>query len=207
MVEDKQQANFQDDREDEFLRERLRKWNGPVRDPFYEMMGTRSRKSKLIAGLLSFLVPGTGQFYLGQMQRGITIMLLLIVDIFAIVTFSTSSKEIIPLIVLFSLLIPVIYFYNIFDALQQADKINHRPLGFGPEPFYSEAGDARDPLGRLAKGSYLGYLLVAVGVLLFLVGAKPAWLEKLLDLVGSSVGAILLIGIGVYLFFRESRNK
>ncbi len=76
------------DREDEFLRERMERWgqsSKPLYDPF---VPRRPRKNKWISGILSFLIPGTGQLYLGLMQRGLGIMVLFMLDIFfAIVYF------------------------------------------------------------------------------------------------------------------------
>lgn len=196
------------DPEEEFLKERLRRWGGGYRQPFDPFMPRRPYKSKWVAGLLSFIIPGTGQFYLGLMQRGVTIMLLLALNIVAIVFTGLHAETNIPLIVLFSLMIPVIYFYNIFDALQQADRMNGSPGAGGYEDWYAgpgtvPAGRANKPRG--GKGS-LGYVLIAGGVLLFMISSKPHWLNKAFEFLGSSVGAVLLIVIGVYLFFKESRK-
>lgn len=197
------------DLEDEFLKERLRRWGGEgYRQSFDPFLARRPRKSKWTAGLLSFFVPGTGQLYLGLMQRGIGIMLLLALNIVAVVFTSIHAATNIPLLVLFSLMIPVIYFYNIFDALQQADRMNGSPGTGSYEDWYAGSGTA--PTGKTntpfgGKGG-LGYVLIAGGVLLFMISSKPHWLNKAFEFLGSSVGAVLLIVIGVYLFFKESRK-
>lgn len=202
------QSQAEEDREEAFLRERMERWNkSGSNPPPFDPLRTSPRKSKVVACLLSFLIPGTGQLYLGQMQRGMMIMLLLILDIFAIVFFATHSSTSIPLIVLFSLFVPVIYFYNIFDALQQTDKVNEQWGGVYSDPL-SDAGAAFRPTSKKwMKGSTIGYLLIIGGVFLFLVSSKPDWLNRIFDMMGSSIGAILLIIGGVVLFFRESTKK
>ncbi|WP_258313545.1 hypothetical protein [Paenibacillus sp. tmac-D7] len=196
------------DREDEFLRERMERWgqsSKPLYDPFVPQ---RPRKNKWISGILSFLIPGTGQLYLGLMQRGLGIMVLFMLDIFAIVYFSIGVS--IPLIVLFSLLLPVVYFYNIFDALQQTDRVN----GWGgPGDLQGQTGfdpltsAVEKPSTKWGKGNNFGYLLIMAGVILFLAAGKPAWLDSVFDFLGSTFGALILIGIGLALFFKESMKK
>jgi TM2 domain-containing membrane protein YozV len=81
-------------------------------------------KKKWIAGLTAFFVPGTGHFYLGQMLKGITIMLLISIDICVIVYVMTLENMLAT--ILFSLMLPIIYFYSLFDAIQSTDVINER---------------------------------------------------------------------------------
>lgn len=196
------------DREDEFFRERMERWGQASKPPFDPFVPRRPRKNKWVAGILSFLIPGTGQLYLGLMQRGLGIMVLFMLDIFAIVYFSIGVS--IPLIVLFSLLLPIMYFYNIFDALQQTDRVN----GWGgpadlpdAEGFDPWAGGVEKPNRKRGNSNNFGYLLIIAGVLLFLVAGKPAWLDSVFDFLGSTFGALILIGIGLALFFKESMKK
>lgn len=209
-MEDQRKQPFfnEEEKEEAFLRERMERWNqkSPNQPP-YDPFRTVQRKSKFVACLLSFLIPGTGQLYLGLMQRGMMFMLLLIANIFAIVFFATSSSSSIPLIVLFSLFVPVIYFYNIFDALQQTDKVNSDWGGFYSDPMGDASGQPRSAISKIPKGSTLGYLLIIGGVFLFLVSSKPAWLNRIFELLGSSIGAIVLIVVGVILFLKESTKK
>lgn len=100
------------------------------------------KKRKWLAGLLAFFIPGTGHLYLGQMAKGISIMFLTSLNISAIVFAGMSFDE--PLIiVLLALLLPIIYFYNLFDAIQSADVVNQRlrypvwqPPAFAPQQHY-----------------------------------------------------------------------
>lgn len=168
------------------------------------------KKRKWAAGLLSFLFPGLGHFYAGAMQRGLFFMLLFVGAIVGVVFFAESG--IVPLIVLISIMIPVVFFYSLFDALQTTDRINrygedysfpHPPGAFG-NPYDVPAGSA---YRRSISGSQAGIALIAVGALLFLATNKPAWVETLIQGSGSFVGALILIGAGVYLFISESRKN
>ncbi|WP_281889634.1 hypothetical protein [Paenibacillus sp. YYML68] len=201
-----------DDAEDQFLRERMERWGQKGRYLHEPYLRPVARKSKWLAGLLSFLFPGTGQLYLGLMKHGLGIMVLFVLNIFAIVFFGIS--EIIPLSVLFSLLLPVMYFYNIFDALQQTDRVNgwgyFDARGEGPQKegsFRAAEERTTSPFyKRWSKGNNLGYMLIGAGVLIFLTAGRPAWLEQLFAFFGSTFGALLLIGLGLFLFVRESRK-
>ncbi|MCZ8523471.1 MULTISPECIES: hypothetical protein [Paenibacillus] len=206
-----------EDEEDVFLKERIERWSAskeesrPRQEPFDPFFPPRPVKRKWIAGLLSFMVPGTGQLYLGLMQRGMGMMLLFIMNIFAIVFFAVNAEMNIPLVVLFSLLVPVIYFYNIFDALQQTDRVNGYggPLSYGGRGLEG-TGDASvpSPFGRsLAGGRGFGFLLIAAGAVLFLTAGKPEWLNRMMELLGSSAGALILIGAGLYMLVRETMRK
>lgn len=201
------------EREEQFLRERMERWGPPRGGPFNPMFSPMQRKSKWIAGLCSFFVPGTGQLYLGLMQRGLSLMLLLLLNIVAIVFFSEHGN--VPLIVMFSLFVPMIYFYNIFDALQQTDRVNGYAHHYGP--YASKGAPGADappglgpidrPVGRLGRSGRFGYILIGAGLLLFLINGKPAWLDRMLEMVGSTVGAIVLIVIGLIMFYKESFRK
>lgn len=175
-------------------------------DPYADM----PHKSKFAAGVLAFFIPGTGHFYLGLMQKGLYIMLAIILDIAAISSVmnqhNTSSNTNIPLLVLLGCLIPIIYFYNLFDALQSTDQVNayRRAVRLGHIP---PAPAGSDPLGRQIKTSAYGAALIAVGFFLFLISKKPAWLQDLIDMLGSYVGAVILIGTGLLLFLAESKKR
>lgn len=169
--------------------------------PYYPKI---PKKRKWLACMLSLFIPGTGHFYLGLMQRGLLIMVLTILDIFTVVTLASAEDGAsIPLVTLFSLIIPVIYFYNIFDALQATDFVNSRyergELQFGDLPG--------DPLQKLMRGNNLGVILIGAGGLFFLISMKPRWFEGLFDVLGSYIGAVMLIAAGLAMFLLESRKK
>lgn len=164
----------------------------------------RRTRDKFISVLLALIIPGTGHFYLGFMQRGLVIMVLLGLDIAAIPYFAIGRTNI-PLVVLFSCLIPVIYLYNVFDALHMADVRNgdrRNPVEIQPSPF-RENQTKRS--GR--KPGFSGMGLAVIGVLLIVFGTKPPWVERALHSYGSQIGAVLLIGAGVYLYWKENRRR
>lgn len=199
---------------DRFFEERLNRMGPLPTQPSisYDPFATRPRKSKFAAGLLAFLIPGTGHFYLGLMQRGLFVMLALIADIYAIVhtTMSARGEVNVPLVTLFGLLIPVIYFYNIFDALQSTDAVNAKWRASGDG--VPDSGSALGAQGALSSGegrwkrANLGWLLVAGGCLVLLLSNKPAWMAQLYESAGSYMGAVVLIAAGVYLFLKDSRK-
>ncbi|WP_199624742.1 hypothetical protein [Paenibacillus alkalitolerans] len=166
------------------------------------------RKKKWAAGLLSFLFPGLGHLYAGDMQRGLFFMLLFVGNIVGIVFFSEGG--IVPLIVLLAVMIPVVFFYSLFDALQATDRVNQQvqyPYQVpdpGADSFSPPAGST---YRRSIGGSQIGIALIGVGALIFLTVNKPAWLESLIESSGSIVGAVILIGAGVLLFVNESRKN
>lgn len=164
------------------------------------------RKRKWVAGLLSLIVPGIGHFYLGFMQKGLVVMLLIIMDICAIVHFSLNMASI-PLITLLSLFLPLIYFYTLFDALQSTDKVNAAYAA--KETSFGQRSEAVFGEGSASGGSmYVGWLLVGAGALSFVFGAKPEWIGKMMDKFGTTLGGFVLIGIGILIFLRNmSRPK
>lgn len=218
MNKDDKQNNFTND---PFLDERIRNMRQTPPPPpppgfngygpgHYPYANNVSKKSKFVAGLFAFFFPGLGHFYLGLMQRGLSFMLLLALDIMAIVYFSSSGLEVnIPLIVLLSLLIPGIYFYNLFDALQCTDRINVRRMyGYIPDEFGGASPTWDKAIGSsFLKGNGLGLLLIMFGVFVILFSINPGWLRALFQYGGSYLAAIILIVVGGAILFRESKKN
>ncbi|MBE0341982.1 hypothetical protein E4V51_13450, partial [Paenibacillus sp. 28ISP30-2] len=77
---------------------------------------------KVIAIIMAALLPGLGHLFLGLFIRGLTFIVLLLLDIFAMLYVASDGLRInIPLLILLGLFIPVLYFYNVYDVLQSAD--------------------------------------------------------------------------------------
>ncbi|MEC0230656.1 hypothetical protein [Paenibacillus alba] len=169
--------------------------------PYYQI----PKKRKWMAGILSFIVPGTGHFYLGLMQRGLFIMMLLILDIFIITSLASQSNASVAAVTLFALFLPVIYFYNLFDALQATDHVNRR-MELGE---FSGAQDIefRDPLQKLIKGTNMGVILIAAGAVFFLLSNKPLWVTGLFNLMGSYLGSVVLVLAGIAMYLLDSRKN
>lgn len=177
------------------------------------------RKRKWIAGLLAFFIPGIGHFYLGLMVKGIVIMLLIALDITAIVSVATGGADALP-IVLLSLLLPIIYFYNLFDAIQSTDTVNERfaAAGWNPQSGWTAApppaqnGPAAGPNdSRAAWNGVRGLppsslLFLGAAAIVVLIMADISWTHWLFNSSGSLVGAVLLIVAGAGLWLWEMRG-
>ena len=85
------------------------------------------KKRKFVTFLLS-AVPGLGHFYLGLMNRGLAVMGAFI--IFGVVIGSMSELMHVPELLMFLVLLPVIWFYGLFDALSLCQKFK---VGEPPE--------------------------------------------------------------------------
>ncbi|WP_309120986.1 DUF6677 family protein [Paenibacillus sp.] len=148
------------------------------------------KKKKWVAGLLSALFPGIGHLYAGAMQRGLFFMLILVGNIFGVVL--VSIEGIVPLIVLLGILIPVVYFYTLFDALQTTDRMNR---------FDGDASGAASP--QRGRSSLAQYAFIGGGLLFAAYWATTGG-EGLDSIAGDNgplivAGALILIGVFVFL--------
>ncbi|MEK3697072.1 DUF4097 family beta strand repeat-containing protein [Paenibacillus sp. FSL R10-2199] len=166
----------------------------------------RPRKRKFIAGLLAAVIPGTGHLYLGLLRKGISFIFLILLDIVALLYFSSIGMQInVPLLILLALLIPALYFYNVFDVLQSADRILRFPEEHDPE--LSDMKDSAKNTGRRVRisepGVSFGLLLLIGGALLFLFRQKPPWLQVFIENSAGATVAVLLMILGLLLGVRE----
>lgn len=155
------------------------------------------RKKKWTAGMLSALFPGIGHLYAGDMRRGLFFMLLFVADIASVVF--VAMEGVVPLIVLLSLLIPVIWFYALFDSLRAVERTWRLA---DSEAGSADAAADSDPFARnlvLVGGVlFAGYWLWTGGS-----GFAP-WLGGN----GAMIAAIGLVAGGVLLFlFGGSKKK
>ncbi|CAM3966603.1 hypothetical protein COLU111180_16965 [Cohnella lubricantis] len=171
------------------------------------------KKRKWVSALLSLLFPGTGHMYLGLMAKGIAIMLLLSLNICAIVYFAieygngSGSGSSVLVIVLVSLLVPIQYFYSLFDALQQTEAVNDRHaagwLGAsGPNGMPSAQGTPSQH-----QVSVAGVVLLAAGGLALFSIADMNWTRWFLHSSGSMTGAVILFVIGGLIWVWERRGS
>lgn len=207
MEEAKQSAAEEQRHADPFLEERIRGYRtaqpsypDPQQLPLYPV----PKKSKFLTGLFSCFVPGTGHFYLGLMPKGLFMMLLFFVNIAAIPYFvintEGSGENAIPLVVLISCLLPITYFYNIFDALQSADAVNASYV------HAQRSGEPWQMPGRTITGNHFGLFLVGVGLVIFLFTSKPIWIVQLFTHGGAYAGAFILIAAGLVMFWLDRRK-
>ncbi|AIQ75426.1 MULTISPECIES: hypothetical protein [Paenibacillus] len=165
---------------------------------FEEMEAGREegRRSKVLATLLSAF-PGAGQMYLGLQKRGLQLMLLFLGSIYVM--------DLLRLTLLF-FLIPVIWFYSLFDGLQLVSRYGREPLQDKPviEGFLNHQG-------------WLGAVLMCLGLYFIVVNVAvpaidirfPEWrLEyRVNEYFKTIVVSVLLIGGGVKLMTGSKNNK
>lgn len=136
----------------------------------------RNRTHKFIAGLLSAIIPGLGHIYLRLYMRGLTFMLLVLLDLSAVLYFSSIGIQInVPLLILLALCIPVIYFYNVYDVLQSADWVMMRrrravTQATSDKPINERS--TRDAMMVWERGISFGLLLIVGGSLMVLFSAN-----------------------------------
>ncbi|MBM6618848.1 hypothetical protein [Bacillus suaedaesalsae] len=110
-------------------------------------------KSKGLTFILSF-VPGLGHFYLGLMNRGLQFMIMFFASTFLADSFF-----------LFGVAIPIIWFFTLFDALQQHRTIKERNE-IVDEPLFN--------WGELQEKKYIiGWVLIGLGGLFLLDQLSP----------------------------------
>ncbi|WP_240479654.1 DUF4097 family beta strand repeat-containing protein [Paenibacillus wynnii] len=175
----------------------------------------RPRKHKFVAGLLAVLIPGTGHLYLGLLRKGISLIFIILLDIAALLYFSSIGMQInVPLLILLALLIPVLYFYNVFDVLQTSDRIlnllNHN--GAKDEGGVDSDLNPASPVSKRRSlvsepGISFGLLLLFGGALLIMFRQKPVWLQAYIEHYAGVTVAALLICIGVLLGVREIAKR
>ena len=143
------------------------------------------RKSKGLTFFLSF-VPGLGHYYLGQMMRGLQIMILFFGSLFL---FSFLGFE-----MFFPFFVPVIWFYSLFDALQQNRKINEEQAIID-QPLI--------PWDKVkVKKHWFGWGMISLGVYLMLDKLSyyySGWSWRLIETSRGVIIAIVFIGIGIYI--------
>ena len=146
-------------------------------------------KSKFWAFLLSF-VPGVGHYYLGLMQRGLQFNLMFFGVIFVL---AVSNLGIL------GCLIPVVWFYSLFDALLIVNKLK-QGIDVPDTPAIS--------WNRLpVKGSIIGWVLVFLGVYSFVMVNPFFRFRHLLNEINAMLAAAALIGFGVYLLLHPDLGR
>lgn len=175
--------------------------------------GLLRRRRKFPALLLAALFPGMGHVYLGLYRKGITFIMLLILDISAMLYFSSIGMQInVPLLIILGLLIPIGYFYNVYDVLQTADFILSRRRREETTASFTTNSQGDKPSRanpfQGERGLSFGLMLVGGGVLLILFHQKPQWLQVGIRDYGAEITAVLLILGGLVAVVRETgRNR
>ncbi len=141
------------------------------------------KKSKFATVILSAL-PGLGHLYLGWRLRGLLFMLAFFLTIFLMDWIRLS---------MFVFLLPVIWFYSLFDALQCYDQ---------DPPDSTQEPDAWRWIFEKQRWVGIGLIIIG-GLILISKLAVPLLLRfltyEMLRLIGSSLVALLLIAGGIRL--------
>lgn len=162
----------------------------------------RRRKLKFVAGLLAAVIPGSGHIYFGLLRKGISFIFIILLDIAAMLYFSSIGMQVnVPLLILLALLIPVLYFYNVYDVLQSADRMLRFPETEGPGLLPPPSSKRRTFVSE--PGISFGLLLLLGGGLLFLFRQKPPWLQYFIEQYAGGAVAAVLIGLGLLSGVRE----
>lgn len=143
---------------------------------------------------------GAGQMYLGYMRRGVSIMLLAVLDIFLCSFFNNTA---------FGIFLPVIWAFAFFDTFNLRNQITPRPDEFLLDLSGLAGRDWKRLMNR--RHSLIGWVLVGVGVYaLYNNFVAPTlmdialtwnlvWLGNFLYGLPTLLVAALLIGLGLYL--------
>jgi len=152
----------------------------------------RRNKSVFLACLLSGLMPGLGQVYLGYYQRGFLHAIIFAGIITALSSGAAGGNE--PL---FGISLGFWYLYNIVDAGRRANLINLAADGLRAPEFPT---DFKLPDGR---GSlWGGAILTFLGIMFLLNSRYDISLDWLLDW-----WPLLLVGVGVNLMVKNIRSR
>lgn len=136
------------------------------------------------------LLPGAGYMYLGLMRRGLETLVLFFGSMF-VAAFSHFDE-------LMVFVLPVLFFYTIFDTQQLATKIKEGyPVGDHPLFTWDKLGD---------RNTILAYVLIGVGALALLNNTLP-WLFRYYGVFDRIVPPLLILGLGIFILYRNLRKE
>ncbi|MGG4219887.1 multi-tm2 domain protein [Paenibacillus jamilae] len=154
------------------------------------------RRSKMLATILS-VFPGAGHMYIGLQKRGLQLMLLFLGFIYILDVLHLS---------LFLFLIPVIWFYSFFDALQQVSRYGREQLIDKPVIGMFAQYHRWVGLGLLLLGAY--YILINVLVPTLDRLFPDGRIYNIVDMyLRTIIVSFLLIGGGIWMMVGNSKSK
>ncbi|KJS17330.1 MAG: hypothetical protein VR69_05775 [Peptococcaceae bacterium BRH_c4b] len=145
-------------------------------------------KSRFIAFILS-LIPGCGYLYLGLMKRGLQAMLVFFGTIF----FSAMLQ----MDVLTALVLPVIFFYTVFDTQQFVKRIN--------QGYHVEDKELFDWGLWENKSNIIGAILILLGIMALANNFIPYVIPY--GFIRNVFPPLLIVGIGIYILYRNAGQK
>ncbi|MBO0959305.1 hypothetical protein J1P26_06125 [Neobacillus sp. MM2021_6] len=165
----------------------------------FELRREDGKKSKAIATFLS-IFPGAGHLYLGLQRRGIQLM--------AAFLFSVYILDVLRLGI-FLFLIPIIWFYSFFDAMQKVSRYGDEAIEDVPIIAYFLNHQKWVGIGLILMGLY--YLVMNV-----LLPAFSPLLQRLINFdvmywiqgyLQTGLVCVLLIGGGIKLLSGSKRKR
>lgn len=145
------------------------------------------KKSKFLTFVLS-AVPGLGHYYLGLMNRGLQIMILFFGSLYFLSILGYNQS--------FPYISTIIWFYSLFDALQQ-----HRIVNKEEEPVDKPL----IPWNKLhLKSTWIGWGLIFAGLYFAVDQIIYSFLREYYYIFKNILVSLVLIGIGFYLISRKS---
>ncbi|MGM0882039.1 MAG: DUF4097 family beta strand repeat-containing protein [Bacillota bacterium] len=137
-------------------------------------LGIKRKKSRLLAVLFAFMMPGAGHMYTGQHPNGLLLIAAFLLDLTGIVRLADSDGgRHLLLIVYLGIMLPVFYFISVFDSLQSMEVEDDSPV---------------------ALGLIHGILLLLAGTIMLILVKPPEvilpWMNELAEL---SVGPIIIV--------------
>ncbi|NLM46311.1 MAG: hypothetical protein GX200_05890 [Firmicutes bacterium] len=141
-----------------------------------------AQNRKILTCILS-IVPGAGHMFLGYMMPGLELMSLFFFCLFLIDWLRISF---------FMFILPVIWFYSMFDALHKTAQEPGEEAGFSLLALWGQNGISR------SGSKLLGYVLVGLGLLLiFDKIISPLIPYEIKNSLQTGIVAILLIAGGI----------
>ncbi|MFB5197894.1 DUF6677 family protein [Neobacillus sp. KR4-4] len=165
----------------------------------FEMRREDGKKSKSIATFLA-IFPGAGHLYLGLQRRGIQLMAAFLFSIYILDTLRLG---------IFLFLIPIIWFYSFFDAMQKVSRYGEETIEDVPIISYFINHQKWVGIGLVLMGLY--YLVMNV-----LLPAFSSFLNRLVNIdvmywvqgyLQTGLVCILLIGGGIKLLSGSKQKR
>ncbi|SER18803.1 hypothetical protein SAMN04487944_101561 [Gracilibacillus ureilyticus] len=165
----------------------------------FDKLREENKKSKMLATALS-IFPGAGHMYLGLQKRGLQLMAAFLLSIYILDVLHLTF---------FLFIIPIIWFFSFFDALQSANKFEEGPVE--DIPIFKQLAIHQNWLG-------LGLILLGCFYLFDSI-LIPVIAEQIREIYDISIWhfyhqyfqvtivCLLLIGIGIKLILGPGKRK
>ncbi len=156
----------------------------------------QGKKSSLVTTLLA-IFPGAGHMYLGLPRRGLQLMAGFLLAIYVLDALRLS---------IFLFLLPIIWFFSFFDALQQLGKSRSGPVTDVPVVEYLVNHQKWIGIGLLALGGFylLDRIILPIVQSYFSEWNVTYWFDRYFQ---TTIVSVLLIGGGLKLLSGGRKNK